>query len=344
MPLLPEGPIDTLGVLDHLLATPEAVAAARDAEVEVPPFAGVHGTVLLATGADVEVARAAQALVQPWSPVPVFVHTGHRVPAFVSDEWRVVLVSSRGDAPGALATAHDQLAGAVDHRAVLTAVGSGEVVDAVAEAGGAVVTCPVDAPAARYAFAPTLVSLLRLLDGLGAISTPLGGPGLPEALDAAVEQLTRRRDQVGAEGEPARLARRIGRTLVLAQGHGPLGQAAAARLAATVSDDAKVAAFATGLPEQAAHALSGWGQHGDVTRQVFTLVGLRHDHEHDADAAVAGRVDELLEEVVASRLELRAEGRSPLAQLLDLVLVGDLLAWHLAQVNEIDPGPSGVAL
>ena len=33
-------------------------------------------------------------------------------------------------------------------------------------------------------------------------------------------------------------------------------------------------------PELCHNEICGWGQHGDVTRQVFTLVQLRHDYEH----------------------------------------------------------------
>src|SRR3546814_3142242 len=72
----------------------DAVAAAGTEPVDVPPFAGVHGMVLVASGADAIVAQAAQALVAPWSPVPVFVHHGPGLPDFVSDEWRCVFISS----------------------------------------------------------------------------------------------------------------------------------------------------------------------------------------------------------------------------------------------------------
>src|SRR3546814_17769072 len=72
----------------------DAVAAAGTDPVDVPPFAGVHGMVLVASGADAIVAQAAQALVAPWSPVPVFVHHGPRLPDFVSDAWRCVFISS----------------------------------------------------------------------------------------------------------------------------------------------------------------------------------------------------------------------------------------------------------
>lgn len=337
-PLLPEGPIDSLGVLDAVLATPESVAAAAAAPVEVPPFAGVHGMVLVASGPDALVAEAAQALVAPWSPVPVFVHTGHGLPDFVSDEWRCVFVSR---APTSESTS--ALQAAVDHRAVLTGVGSGDVVEAIAERDGGVVRCTDDVLAPRFAFASTLVSTLRLLDGLSALATPLGGPGLAETIDAAVHQLTRRRDQLdGPDGDAAVLARRIGRTMVLTLGAGPIGAVAARRWKQQVNDNVKAPAFDLALPQARHHELSGWGQHGDMTRQVFSLVELRHDHEDTDDAAVLPAVEAMLEEVVHARHEVQAEGEGPLAQLLDLVLTGDLVSWHLAQENEIDPGPRGV--
>ena len=337
-PLLPDGPIDTLGVLDALLGTPEAVAAAAAAEIEIPAPAGVRGMILVASGADALVAEAAQALVAPWSPVPVFVHSGRGLPAFVSDEWRCIFISRRST-PEAV----DALRAATNHRAVLTAVGSGELVEEVAEVDGAVVRCTDDVLAPRFAFASTLVTTLRLLDGLGVIATRLGGGGIDDELDAAVEQLTRRRDRLDdPEGDAVRLARRIDRTLPLIYGAGPLGAVAARRWKQQVNENVKAAAFAGALPALLHDELSGWGQHGDMTRQVFSLVTLRHDHEHADDARRFPAVEELVEEVVHARHEVRAEGAGPLAQLLDLVLVGDLTSWHLAQENEIDPGPTAV--
>jgi glucose/mannose-6-phosphate isomerase len=337
-PLLPDGPIDSLGVREALLATPEAVAAAAADDIDVPPFAGVHGMVLVASGADALVAEAAQALVAPWSPVPVFVHTGHGLPDFVSDEWRCVFISRTPTAESRSA-----LEAAIARRAVLTAIGSGEVADEVAEHGGALVRSTDQVPAARYGFASTLVRTLRLLDGLSVLATPLGGAGLPEAIDAAIGRLTVRRDRLDApDGDAARLARRIGRTMVLVYGAGPLGAVAARRWKQQINDDAKVPAFDAALPQARHHELSGWGQHGDMTRQVFSLVQLRHDHEHVDDVERFPAVEAMLEEVVHACHEVRAEGDGAIAQLLDLVLVGDLVSWHLAQENEIDPGPRGV--
>jgi glucose/mannose-6-phosphate isomerase len=43
--------------------------------------------------------------------------------------------------------------------------------------------------------------------------------------------------------------------------------------------------------------------------------------------------------VVGDVIEVRAQGEGELAQLLDLVLVGDFVSLHLAAREGIDPGP-----
>ena len=79
-----------------------------------------------------------------------------------------------------------------------------------------------------------------------------------------------------------------------------------------------------------------------MTRQVFTLLVLRHDHEpSDVDARLQ-QVEVLIDEVVHERHVIEAEGDGMLAQLLDLVVQGDLFAFHLAHELEIDPGPVAV--
>jgi glucose/mannose-6-phosphate isomerase len=50
-------------------------------------------------------------------------------------------------------------------------------------------------------------------------------------------------------------------------------------------------------------------------------------------------VRELLQEVVADVVEVRAGGEGQLAQVLDLILVGDVTSLHLAAQEGLDPGP-----
>jgi glucose/mannose-6-phosphate isomerase len=48
---------------------------------------------------------------------------------------------------------------------------------------------------------------------------------------------------------------------------------------------------------------------------------------------------DLLDEVVSSVEEVQAEGEGELAQLLDLILVGNLTSLHMAFQEGVDPGP-----
>ena len=126
-----------------------------------------------------------------------------------------------------------------------------------------------------------------------------------------------------------RLARRIGRTFPLVHGGGAIGATAAQRWKTQINENAKAPAFWSAQPELCHNEICGWGQHGDVTRQLITAGALRHDDEHPQVARRFELVGELIREVVADVIEVRAEGEGDLAQLLDLILVGDFvsLGW-----------------
>jgi glucose/mannose-6-phosphate isomerase len=72
---------------------------------------------------------------------------------------------------------------------------------------------------------------------------------------------------------------------------------------------------------------------------VLTLVALRHDSEHPQVMRRFDLTAEYVREVVGSIEEVHAEGEGDLAQLLDLILIGDFVSLHLAFQEGIDPGP-----
>ena len=135
------------------------------------------------------------------------------------------------------------------------------------------------------------------------------------------------------------MAHRIGRTIPLVYGGGGIGRVAALRWKCQVNENPKSPAFSASSPELCHNELTGWGQLGDVTRQVVTLVDLRHDFEHPQVARRFTFVDEIMDEVVASIVTVRASGAGRLAQLFDLVIQGDFVALHLAAQAGVDPGP-----
>ena len=90
---------------------------------------------------------------------------------------------------------------------------------------------------------------------------------------------------------------------------------------------------AAALPEMGHNEICGWGQHGDITRQVITVVRLRHDFEHPQVARRFELTYEIIDEVVHAVLDVEAEGEGALAQLLDLV--------HPGRLREPPPGRRG---
>jgi glucose/mannose-6-phosphate isomerase len=195
------------------------------------------------------------------------------------------------------------------------------------------VPLPSDIPMPRAGLGALAVPLVLLLEKVGLF------PGASGWVDAAVTQVRARRAALAADDTAAAIARRIERTIPLIFGAGPLGGVAAGRWKAQVNENAKAPAFTATFPELCHNEIVGWGQHGDMTRQVFTLVELRHDEEHPQELRRFELVRDLMAEVVHDVIEVRAEGEGPLAQLFDLMLVGDYVSLHMAVQQGIDPGP-----
>ena len=167
-------------------------------------------------------------------------------------------------------------------------------------------------------------------------------PGAQQWIDLAVDQLQPpprpARPAPGNVAEAA--ARRIGRTIPLVHSCQDLGAAAALRWKCQINESTPSRpAFWNVHPELCHNEVAGWGQNGDATRQLITLVNLRHDAEHPQVSRRFDLVTEALREVMADVVEVRAAGEGDLAQLLDLALVGDVVSLLLAGHEGIDPGP-----
>jgi glucose/mannose-6-phosphate isomerase len=313
---------------------PEQVEAAVSAVrglTDLPGHERVENVVVLGMGGsgiagDVLVAAAA-----PFMPVPVTVVKGYEPPDFVGPGSLVFAMSFSGDTEETVEAA----AGAYEAGASLVVVaGGGALVSLAGEWDVPVVPVPAGIPQPRAALGALAIPPLMLLEEIGLF------PGASQWVDQAVDQLRSRRDELVQPGSRAEdLARRIGRTIPLVHSSGALGAAAALRWKAQINENAKCPAFFNVYPELCHNEVAGWGQHGDATRQLITLVNLRHDAEHPQVSRRFELVVDVLTEVVAEVIEVRAAGEGDLAQLLDLALIGDFVSLHLADNEGIDPGP-----
>lgn len=329
--------LDSLDMFGVAFAMPEQLASARDAARSVdglPSADGVTAVAILGMGGSGIGGDVCAAVAGPACAVPIVVSKHYECPGFVGPDTLVLAVSFSGnteESVAALTEAHDRGA-----RIVVVAAG-GELARLAGEWGVPLFAVDASIPMPRAGIGAVTVPLLVALERLGLV------PGLSEQIDAAIVQLEARRVQLQQPGNPAEhLAERIGRTLPLVYGGGPLGEVAAWRWKGQFNENPKVPSWCNRIPELTHNELAGWAQHGDVTRQVFTLLFLRHDFEHPNVGRRFEFVATACDEVVGDIQSVRAEGDGPFAQLMDLVMWGDLVTLHLAVQSGVDPGPVAV--
>jgi glucose/mannose-6-phosphate isomerase len=326
--------LDTQGMFSTAAGFPEQVfdAAARAKGLPgLPRRDRVEHVVVLGMGGSGVAGDVLAAAAGPFLPVPVVVSKGYELPAFVGEGSLVFAVSFSGNTEETVEAAS---AAAVEGASVVAVTQGGELGRLARSWGSPVVGVPDTIPQPRAGLGALAIPPLVVLEEIGLF------PGAQQWIDLAIEQLQQRRDELTTDGNMAeQLAKRIGRTLPIMFGGGATGAVAASRWKNQINENAKVPAFWNAHPELCHNEVAGWGQHGDLTRQVFTLVNLRHEYEHPQVARRFEVVDGLLAEVVSSIQTVHAEGEGQLAQLLDLVMIGDFTSLHLAANEGLDPGP-----
>ena len=319
---------------DLTAALPEQVAdAARVARgVDgLPEKESIEHVVVLGMGGSGIAGDILTAVAGPFMAVPVVVVKSYELPAFVGDGSLVFCISHSGNTEETLEAATEA---AMQGARMVAVTSGGELGKLAAGWNAPVIPVPDTIPQPRAALGAMAIPPLVVLEDVGLF------PGATQWIDLAVSQLQRRRDRLTRDGNEAeQLARRIGRTMPILHGGGAIGATAAQRWKTQINENAKAPAWWSAQPELCHNEICGWGQHGDVTRQVNTLVALRHDSEHPQIMRRFELVFDLVREVVANVEEVHAEGEGELAQLLDLILFGDFVSLHLAYEAGVDPGP-----
>jgi glucose/mannose-6-phosphate isomerase len=333
MPAVPEPFLgrDSLGMCEAAIALPRDLVSALD---EAPPATlpeSVSAVAVLGMGGSAVAGAVLEAFGRDRCPVPVVVVDGYEAPGFVGRESLVVAVSFSGETEETLAATEQCLA----KRAPVVAITSGgALAELVSAAGGTVIPLPPGIPQPRAGIGAMTARLLLLAEAAGLL------PGARRELAAAVEQLDRRMPSLQTGGGLAlEVARRIEGTIALVHGASGLGAVAARRWKTQLNENAKVPAFFGVEPEVCHNEVCGFGELGDVTRQLFSLVSVRLPVEHPQVARRFDLVGEWLDEAVADVVEVRGEGEGALAAFFDLVAIGDFVSMHAAAWSDVDPGP-----
>ena len=327
-------PVDTLGMFEAAAGLPEQIedAVERAQLVEgLPEPEQIENVLVLGMGGSGVSGDLLATIAGPFMPLPVVVVKGYEPPSYVNDHTLVFAMSFSGNTEETLDAA--TTAANAGGRIVAGTQG-GTLAERCRGWGAPIVAVSEDIPVPRAGLGAMAAPMMIVLERLGLF------PGAEGWIRFAVEQLKVRRDKLTVDGSPAeRLADDLARRVPIIYGGGGLGGLAATRWKTEFNENSRCPAWANMNPELGHNEIAGWGQNGDLTRQVFALINLRHDFEHPQVMRRFDLMDAWLEEVVGDMFSVRAAGEGPLAQLLDLCMFGTFTSLHVATREGIDPGP-----
>ena len=163
-------------------------------------------------------------------------------------------------------------------------------------------------------------------------------PSLHTEVDAATQVLERLAEQWGPDAPDdcaaKALARELQGTIAVIVGSGPTA-APAFRWKCQMNENAKVAAFASDLPESDHNEICGWerGAAAAPLAAVFLVDSDQHPRMRRRIELTAKEV----ERAGARVLFAESEGETRLERVLSLVLLGDLVSVYAAALEGVDP-------
>ncbi len=305
----------------------EAVRRCHAITAPLPQLRDIDTIAIFGMGSARTAGHGLYALTADVIPLPILIGRGYQIPACIGARSLVFAISGSGNT--------DE----VDHAAAAALARSARLVIVtsggwLAEAATAQQLPCIDIPPtiqpARATFAFVLSALLTIVSRIGL---------LPEAGDWIADAITQLREQwhdaCEAVARSPRLAADLAGRHVVIQGDSTIGAVAAERWKAQINQCAKQPAAWSEQPNASHQEAVAWDAHSRDRSTTDALVLLRHPFE---DPRVSRRM-ELLADHVRGRVPvhvLQATGRTRLAALMDLVMMGDLTALHMAAINGAD--------
>jgi glucose/mannose-6-phosphate isomerase len=137
----------------------------------------------------------------------------------------------------------------------------------------------------------------------------------------------------------AEIAEKLTGRITVVYGGGSVSSVAAQRWKTQINENAKVPAWYSSFPELDHNEIVGWETMPEMTGQHVAVVALTDEADHDRVRLRVRITRDLTEDAVPWVGEVASRGRSRLARLVSLTVVGDLVSWMLAERLGVDPTP-----
>lgn len=320
-------------MLDHLRGFPEQCQRAWEKvlKFELPrEYTKISNVVILGMGGSAIGGDIVRRLAMAESKVPVWVHRDYGLPAFVDASTLIIASSYSGNTEETLSAFTKSLG----TRAKKLAITSGGKLKHLAEKEGIpafIIDC--QAPP-RAAFPHSFVPLLGIFQKLGLLGDK--SAALKEAVDVLKKlsgDLMETRPL--ASNRAKQLAARLRGHVAVIYGAEMLSEVAQ-RWKGEFNENSKAWAFFESFPELDHNAVVGYQFPLEVKERIVVLL-LRSSSFNPRNLLRYDVTAELLAKAGIAYQFVEATGKSALAQVMSLVLLGDYASFYLAILNEVDP-------
>src|SRR4051812_20079651 len=315
---------DPSGMLDDVLAQPHQYEDAvwRTESANLTRGAYARGVVICGMGGSAIGADLAAAAIGLRASAPITTVRGYELPQWVGSDTLVVCASYSGNTEETLACF--ERAGGMGAPRVAVTTG-GKLAEAARAAGDVPVIGVPSGMQPRAAVVYGTVTSLLCAESAGA------SPSLRSEIEEAAEIA---RQIVDDHDEAKQIASAIGDRIPVVYG-GPTSIAAARRWRGQFNENAKRPAFFGDLPEAHHNEVVGWHHAGEALIAVVLETG----NEPERIARRLAVTEEVMREAGLTGIHVRARGEGAVAQVMSLVLLGDLVSVYLAVLSGVDPTP-----
>lgn len=327
--------LDPSGMLEHLHEFPEQCQRAwqNALKFELPQgYTEANKAIILGMGGSAIGGELISRLAFLENKLPVWVHRDYDSPPFLDESTLLIASSYSGNTEETLSSFAESLKTPAKRIALTT---GGRLKELAEEKNIPVLVIEYRAPP-RAAFPHSFISLLGIFQKLGLLGDK--SADLKEAIEVLKKLSAELGESIPLASNPAKqLATRLQGNLAVIYGAGILSEVAA-RWKGQLNENSKVWAFREVFSELNHNAVVGY----EFPRQVgeMTMVVLLHSSLLHARLSTRYRLTtDILGKAGVNHQQIEAQGKSPLAQMMSLVLFGDWVSFYLALLNGADPTP-----
>ena len=263
--------------------------------------------------------------------VPLDVHRSPSLPAYCGPRTLVIASSYSGSTGETLVCFREAMA----RGCRIIAISSGGRLASEAREGGYAIVPAPPRSMPRAALGHLAFGVVGALEAVGLI------PGAAADVEETVAELTALAARLGpavprSSNDAKELAWQLGDRVPVIWGADGIGVVAAARWKTQCNENGKIPAWSSALPELDHNEVVGWTR---PAGERFMVIALRHEGEHP-DVAARFRLSlDLARDAGAATAEEWAAGRSALARLFSLILMGDFTSCYAGLLRGVDPTP-----